>query len=148
LRYEGQSYELTIPVARADTRLSERDVADTIGRFHETHRRIYAYGEPEERVEFVSLRLAATGRAPKFQLERHRKTTRAPIHKGRRPVYFFDKGFVPARLYERSALRAGQTVRGPSLIEETTSTTVIPPGFVCQVDGYGNLLIETTGPKS
>ena len=33
-------------------------------------------------------------------------------------------------------------LRGPAMIVEDTSTTFLPPGYVCDVDDYENLIIE------
>ena len=51
-------------------------------------------------------------------------------------------GRLATRLYQRQLLKAGQTFAGPALIEEPTSTTVIPPGWRGRVDGYGSLILE------
>ncbi len=147
LRYEGQSYELTVPVAKQSdghgtTRdgLSQDELSETIRQFHELHRRIYAYGEPGETVEFVSLRLAAVGRVPEVKPSRWRRAAGAPRPKSERPVYFPALGrFTPTKIYERDRLHAGQRFAGPCLIEEVTSTTVLPPGCAGAVDEYGNL---------
>jgi N-methylhydantoinase A/oxoprolinase/acetone carboxylase beta subunit len=114
-----------------------------VRRFHELHWRIYAYGEPNEPVEFISVRLAAIGAVPAVQLARRRATSRRPAPKSRRPVYFLALGRpVAASVYERAGLGPGQRVTGPCLIEETTSTTVIPPGCSGAVDAYGSLVID------
>jgi N-methylhydantoinase A len=57
-------------------------------------------------------------------------------------VYFPGRGYLESRSYRRDSLHAGQTVRGPALVEEPTSTTVVPPGWRGHVDGYGNLVLH------
>lgn len=143
VRYEGQSYELTIPVEKSRRALTDHDVAETIRRFHDLHRRIYAYGEPNEVVEFISLRVAAIGKVPEAKLARKRRSSSQARPKSERPVYFSAIGsFAPTQVYERDDLRAGQSFVGPCLIEETTSTTVILPGWTGTVDEYGNLIVS------
>jgi N-methylhydantoinase A len=44
--------------------------------------------------------------------------------------------------FAREALRAGNTIAGPALIEEHASTTVVLPGDRMRVDAFGNLVIE------
>jgi N-methylhydantoinase A len=141
LRYEGQSYELTIPL-RAAGPLDTRGLAALLADFHETHGRVYAYADTREPVEVISLRVAAIGVVPEVRLRR-RGSTRppAPRPKAERPVYFPGLGFRRSRVYERDALAPRQGFAGPCLIEETTSTTVVPPGWRGQVDLYGNLVI-------
>ncbi len=147
IRYAGQSYELNTPVARRDT-LTAEDVHEVIDRFHELHHRIYAYGSKEETVEFINLRVAAIGRVPEVALAvSERSGADAGVaRKGTRPVYFPTAGgFVDTVVYERDLLRPGHTVRGPALIEEMASTTVITPGAAGTVDGYGNIVVELGG---
>jgi len=151
LRYEGQSYELTIPFGKSSpsrartnhARVTPDDISKTIRRFHELHRRVYAYGDPDERVEFINLRVTAIGKVPKLTLARKRDPGRTAPAAGRRvrPVYFQPRGFVTTRILRRPELRGGQHWRGPCLIEESTSTTVIPPGWGAKLDGFGNLII-------
>jgi N-methylhydantoinase A/oxoprolinase/acetone carboxylase beta subunit len=48
---------------------------------------------------------------------------------------------IDAVLYERDGLDIGATIAGPALVEQFDATTVIPPGWNGQVDGYGNLIM-------
>jgi N-methylhydantoinase A len=58
------------------------------------------------------------------------------LSKGTRPVHAWSDGLsVP--VYERNALAAGQQVKGPAIIEERETTTVIPPGWTATVDKIG-----------
>ncbi|MGH7267574.1 MAG: hypothetical protein ACREMB_22360, partial [Candidatus Rokuibacteriota bacterium] len=60
--------------------------------------------------------------------------------KGTRPVVF---GAAARRcpVYERYRLRAGNRLRGPAIVEQVDSTTVVEPGFAVTVDRFGNLLL-------
>ena len=44
--------------------------------------------------------------------------------------------------YLRDALKAGNRIEGPALVEEHASTTVVLPGDRLRVDEFGNLVIE------
>jgi N-methylhydantoinase A len=57
-----------------------------------------------------------------------------------RDVYF-DGKFLPARLYRRDQLKPGDTIRGPAMITEYTSATVLPPECRAEVDRFGNLVV-------
>ncbi|MFQ5575979.1 MAG: hydantoinase/oxoprolinase family protein, partial [Anaerolineae bacterium] len=145
LRYEGQSYELTVPVPR-NGGLTEATLARVVADFHAMHQRIYAYGDPTEPVEFISARLAGIGKVPPVKLgeETQERQPKSKIknQKSERPVYFLSGEFLPAQIYRRPDLAAGDRFAGPCLIEEQTSTTVVPPGARGIVDRYGNLVIE------
>jgi N-methylhydantoinase A len=82
----------------------------------------------------------------KPSLERAERGGRAPLasaHRGARRVYFAELGkAVATPTFARAALRAGNRIDGPSLIEEHASTTVLLPGDRLEVDAYGNLIIE------
>ncbi|HEX6387329.1 MAG TPA: hydantoinase/oxoprolinase family protein, partial [Anaerolineae bacterium] len=141
LRYEGQSYELTVPLVH-NHYLSDEDVQRLIADFHNLHHRIYAYGDPAEAVEVINVRVTAIGKVPELSLIRGGEEEHQPRPKAERPVYFPASGFLSTRIYERAALPARQQIAGPCLVEEPTSTTVIPPGASATVDGYGNLVID------
>ncbi len=140
LRYEGQSYELTIPIHNPLT-LQNADVAQLIADFHVRHDRLYEYSDPTESVEFISLRLAAIGQVPELDLPHQKaKSLPAPQPIEERPVSFPGIGFQATNIYRRSELQAGHRFSGPCLVEERTSTTVIPPGWIASVDGHGNII--------
>ncbi len=142
LRYEGQSYELTVPLRKPGP-LDAEDLQNLIGDFHELHERIYTYGDPSESVEIISLRLAAIGKVPDVELVRQRADAApAPTPKARRPVYFLSSGTRETEVYERDSLLPGQRFGGPCLVEEKTSTTVIPPEWTAVIDDYGSILVR------
>jgi N-methylhydantoinase A len=49
---------------------------------------------------------------------------------------------LPTALFDREALRPGHWLTGPALLFQLDATTVIPPGWQGQVDGFGHLLLE------
>jgi N-methylhydantoinase A len=144
LRYEGQSYELTIPIKQIGN-LDQGDVTQLIADFHKWHDKIYAYQDPAELVEFISLRLAAIGTVPELEFRNRLvggdgQAPSEPRPKSERRVYFPAIGFGQTRIYERDQLQSGSHFTGPCLIEESTSTTVIPPGWRVRVDAFGNIV--------
>jgi N-methylhydantoinase A len=44
-------------------------------------------------------------------------------------------------------LLAGNRIKGPALIEEHASTTLLMPGDALDVDLYGNLVIAVAGAR-
>jgi N-methylhydantoinase A len=52
---------------------------------------------------------------------------------------------VEAAVYDRAALKAGDTFSGPAIIEQDDTTTLLAPGWRCQVDAAGNLMLEQNG---
>jgi N-methylhydantoinase A len=58
-----------------------------------------------------------------------------------KPVWF-DRRFWRTTVYEREKLSAGTRLRGPAVIVEYSSTTVVPPDFACRVDGNLSLFLN------
>ena len=144
LRYEGQSWELNIPVERRahmDPK-ALREIADT---FHQLHQQVYSFSEPEGVVELVNLRVRATGKNPALALPRQSAPGRpsAPQPKGRRRAYFGQVGWLEIPIFERDAIEVGSKIRGPCIVEEQISTTLIPDGFSATIDEYRNIIIES-----
>jgi N-methylhydantoinase A len=49
---------------------------------------------------------------------------------------------VRTDVYRGEDLSAGDTVRGPGVIEESFTTVVVHPGQTARVDEYGNIIVE------
>ena len=142
LRYEGQSWELNIPVQRS-TKWGPKELERIWRTFHDLHQRVYSYCDPRAPLEVVNLRVKAIGRNPDMTLPREERapTALAKALKEKRPVYFRDKGFVEVPIYERDRLGAGTTLPGPCMVEESISTTLIPEGYIGSIDEYKNIVI-------
>jgi N-methylhydantoinase A len=107
------------------------------------HELRYGTSAPQENAEIVSLRATVTGLMRKPSPAKIKRGTVAPpktAFTGKRRMYV-GGSFRPAPTYRRAALVAGNRIKGPALIEEHASTTVLLPGDACEVDAYGNLVI-------
>jgi N-methylhydantoinase A len=135
LRYSGQSYELSVPFRPDFRRL-----------FHEQHERAYGYAQAGRPLELVNLRLRLTIRTPKPRWRRSRagRADAAAARLETKPVWFSGR-FRPTSLYDRERLGAGARFRGPAVVVEYSSTTVVPEDYECRVDEYLNLNLVRTG---
>jgi N-methylhydantoinase A len=143
LRYKGQSWKLAVPVPAGD--LSAEDVLTVRRAFDCLHEQAYGYCVPSEPVEIVNVALSAVGLIPKPRLKEPEQGGCSPAGalKGRRPVYFAEADrFVASEVYDRHALRMGNVVVGPAIVEELDSSVVVHPGFVAEVGRYGVLLLR------
>jgi N-methylhydantoinase A len=134
MRYVGQSYELSVP-ARP---LSPASIAR---RFHERHCQAFGYASDGQPTEIVSVRLRATGRLPKPDLGAGRveEPSPSPHPLARQPVYF--GGWRESPVFDRAALAPGLLLQGTALLAQEDSTTLVPPGWVCRVDPWYNVLL-------
>ncbi len=145
MRYVGQEHPVTVDLSSAVFRKRDRDAIKA--HFDEVHQRRYGTCAPQERAEIVSLRATVTGVMKKPPMERIARGTATPpkeAQRGKRSVYFSELGkAVATPTFLRDALRAGNRIDGPALIEEHASTTVLLPGDKLRVDEFGNLEIRT-----
>jgi N-methylhydantoinase A len=137
LRYRHQGFELTVP-------WPERDLAvdALVARFHARHRQLYTYALAEAPVEIVTLRVSAAGRVRRFRPPSLDRRRARPTHPPRRRVYFAGAGWKACPCIDRERLGAGAVVRGPAIVEQPDTTTVVPPGHHARVDRIGNLVIQ------
>jgi N-methylhydantoinase A len=139
LRFRGQDFTLTIllePEWLADPKaLVER----MRKRFDATHTQLYGHGSEDRPLEIVTYRCRAIGRVPRprwFDWT----VSKPAVPKKTRQVYFKQAGdFVKTSIFERDLLAKDQEIRGPAIVEEWTTTTVVPPGWYLKVDRLGNL---------
>jgi len=142
MRYVGQEHAVTVEVPVSV--FSRQGKAGIKRYFDELHKERYGRGSPEEPAEIVSIRSTVTGvmRKPKLaEITRGRAAPAAAASSGSRRVYFPGKGWLQCSTWKRDALKAGNRITGPALIEEHASTTVVQPGDTVRVDAFGNLLI-------
>ena len=152
IRYVGQGHPLTIPIWSGGGRgrsLAPSDMSEVGRRFDEQHLRTYLHNAPEEAKEIMALRFTALGLLQKPTLPDIERTEGEEVggepgadsKKGTRRV-FFDDHFEDCAIYDRRRLMAGNSIAGPAIIEETTSTTVVLPEYRVLVDRYGHLIIK------
>ena len=141
LRYQGQSYELTVPY-----RGGPFHKYGYLNDFHRQHRRLFSYHHQHRPVEIVNLRIKAIARVKKIRLESFELNPEIPkkARVKKQWLYCQNKKYR-ADVYHRSELIAGNQVFGPALIVDAESTTFLPPGYGAKVDAYLNLLIEKRG---
>jgi len=134
LKVTGQTYELSLPLPGAGA-VDERAIAGLLEAFSRLYRERYVFFFEGEPIEIVNLRVTALGRNPTVEFELPATAGANPIaaKKGERPVYFEQLGFVPTAVYERMLLRPGNVVTGPAVVEEETSSVLIPPATQARV---------------
>ena len=142
-RYQGQSFELSVPLpANAGYDV----VAIWLAAFHALHAQRYGHSHPGEPVELVTLRLRASAPAPRVAFEPRpaRPAGQALTPAAERAVWFEQAGRLEARrtpVYDRDSLSPGDTLTGPALLTQLDATTVLPPGWHGRVDAHGHLLL-------
>ncbi|PPR65693.1 MAG: Acetophenone carboxylase gamma subunit [Alphaproteobacteria bacterium MarineAlpha3_Bin7] len=140
LRFSGQDYPLEIEV---DKSLSESDVLEILEqRFINLYHELYGKVDDDNLVELASIRVYATQAIPELSVV-GRTSAVDGQPKGSRDVYVSSMdGICNIPVYEREALRVGQKIMGPVVIEERESTTFIGLGDSVIVNEVGCLVVK------
>ena len=145
LRYLGQRYEVNVPLpARA---LVAVDVADLRARFNAMYRRRYGREIRDVPIEAVTFRVSVGSPPARQAVPRWSRSPGIAALRGRRAVHFARGWVRSCPVYERYALASGARMRGPLVVEERESTTVVPPGAELRVDRDLNLVITRGGSR-
>ena len=143
LRYHGQGLRLTVEIDIAE--LEKRGLKAISDKFDEEHKRLFTFALDLDH-ELVTLRAAVQGK--RVSLSRPALADGGPDASAavvaRQPVYM-DREHLTADVYDRSKLLAGNRMKGPAIVIEMDSTTVILPGHEGVVDQFGNILIYPEG---
>lgn len=132
LKYVGQFHELTVPFASPAESFTELQKS-----FDARHRKLYGYNLPGQPVEALHWRLTAVGRTDRPQFARVAAETGAAVRKKNRDV-IFDRRKVNTDVYAGGELDPQAAIEGPAIIEEPTTTIVIPPGCRLAVNEFGD----------
>ncbi|MGE0581642.1 MAG: hydantoinase/oxoprolinase family protein [Steroidobacteraceae bacterium] len=145
LRYHGQGLRLTVDVDIKD--LEKRGLVAISEQFDAEHKRLFTFALSLEH-ELVTLRASVQGKAVSLKRPNLPKGSSdaksAAI--GRQKVYMDGKDLT-ATVYDRRKLRAGNKVKGPAIVVEMDSTSVILPKHHGVVDKVGCILIYPDGYK-
>ena len=147
LRYAGQAYEIRIRLAGVEAGGDlAAGVRDALADFHASHKDLYGYSyEGVERVELVNIGVTGLGLLERPDVPAARDGAARPDVAPREEteVYFGDgTGSVRCPVYERALLASGHRIRGPAIIEQYDSTTVVNPGWEGTVDPWGTLVLS------
>lgn len=139
LRYVGQAYELTVPIAGES--FTEETWRELVAAYHRAHERAYGFAKPEDPVELVNLRLTAFVDAERPRWGVEDPVTSPPAPAAERRAWFGGRWYR-CPIYARDQLRSAQAIAGPAVIEEHGATTVLAPGDRAAVDRWRNLTVD------
>ena len=132
IRYVGQSHELMLPFGNG-----------YIEEFHKLHKITYGYANTDYEVEVVNIRVRVIGKTRKPSLKKRANIGRMEGEAlSQKTKCYFRGKWLKTDIYNRNSIRTHSRIKGPALIAEDTSTTFLPPGYICNIDDYENLIIE------
>ena len=136
MRYEGQSFELEVKATK-----------NLAASFHRAHEARYGYSQEANAIEIVGLRLRSSGLVAQRK-EKPNPALAKTVEAAEYGSAYFDGRKVRVGIYQRNDLRGGMRLKAPCIVAEYSATTLIPSGVKCEVDRFGNLIIEIVGAVS
>jgi N-methylhydantoinase A len=130
MRYIGQSFEINV-------RWGQKFEAA----FHRAHRERYGYADASRPTEIVHLRVRATGLTDKPRITRSSSNKSRKVEPSHTARVYLNERAARVPVYARGDLNAGAGFRGPAIITEYSSTTLVPANRMIEVDSWMNLII-------
>ena len=141
-RYMGQTWDtFSVPVPSGEIGGACKE--EMSQNFHQAHKRSWGYNLPTYSVKLIMARVSGTAAREKPQLPHIESGGESPQEAFLEDaqVYFDREEHSTVPLYQREKLKSGNRIKGPAIIQQRTSTTVLLHGDEAVVDTYGNLRI-------
>jgi N-methylhydantoinase A len=140
IRYVGQFHEVETDMPNG--RLDRETLDAAANSFARKHEELYTFSMPWKPVEILTLRLKATTPNAAFSLPQVEEGGPDPAGAlKRRRMCRFNGRDIDTPVYDGEKVTAGNMISGPAIIEETTTTVVIPEAYVCSVDKHKNYIL-------
>ena len=143
-RYRGQ--EFTINVSLKNPNFNQLNIKYFLKQFHQIYEKTYSHSASSEQVEIINLRLVAIGHLNQMKIPKIKRGIKKPksIAKIYKTSIYFENKFLKCDVWNREKLLSGNEIKGPAMIVDYGSTTIIPSKCLCKVSDYGQLIIKIT----
>ncbi len=132
MRYEG-----------SDTTLMVRESSEENFResFSKMHQQEFGFNPPNRTIQVEAIRVRAEGKSsPPVQTPLARK--QGPLNSIMEKACYFADGWQETPVYDLDSLGVGQSLVGPAIIIQDTSTILIEPSCKATITNYGDVEIE------
>ena len=142
LRFVGQGFEIVTDLPRGPyTQGSAQAIRDA---FIAAYTQTFGHVPPGGDIEIVNIRVAASALAGNSDLSVPTGgISGSHATRGTRKAWVGSlSAYVDVPVYERDALAIGQVVAGPAVVQEASSTLVLPSGSRATVDASGSIIVD------
>ncbi|QHI97687.1 hydantoinase/oxoprolinase family protein [Xylophilus rhododendri] len=146
LRFVGQGFEVVteLPAGPYDAGTA-RAVVEA---FDSLYLKTFTQTPPKGEVEIVNIRVAVSAQASASKLDAGAAAAPAAgqaVASSRRRIWVgAHKRYEEVPVFQREALPVGFEIAGPAIVQEASSTLVLPAGSLTRVDGSGSLIVDLT----
>jgi N-methylhydantoinase A len=139
-RYPDQVWEIEVPLP-ASRFNGPGDVAALVVAFHRAHEDIFAIADTESGIEVVGWTASVKCRLREGMNASLVVTAVDDAIDGSREVYFPGAGRVTAKVRRFEAMKPGEVLAGPAIIESPFTTVVVDPGATAERRPSGSISI-------
>ena len=140
MRFVGQAFEVPVELPVMD--LPDLTFEALKAQFGAMHQKLFFFGADDDKpIEFVSFRLGLT--APLEDLPVLVESVGREVV-ARDIDVFENKAWRKALLMSRSAVKMGDLIEGPALLDDPTSTLLVPSGWTAHRDQSDNIILTDT----
>lgn len=142
LRYLGQHYEVTVEFDEDELSCKEQ-VEEA---FHQEHERLYGFHLRGSAIELINLRLSCRGMIATFRpqhvVQDHHDTAQDTAQETRLIFDPVKRTFLEASIYKGNLLAPNFEAEGPAIIEEVTTSILVPVGFSITLTPHDTFILK------
>jgi N-methylhydantoinase A len=142
LRFAGQGFEIVTDLPPGPYDENSYDAIREA--FAQSYGKTFGQVPQKGEIEVINIRVALSVNSDNANLN----VETAPISgvqavQGTRQLYLAHRGqYFDVPVYERAALSLGQVISGPAIVQEASSTLILPEGSEAKVDGSLSLIVS------
>ncbi|RNB83044.1 hydantoinase/oxoprolinase family protein [Brevibacillus nitrificans] len=141
MRYVGQEYTINVPYEIEASGENAFDPYPLMNSFHELHRTRNGQNNPSGKVEVVNARFTGYGFLEKVTTSAIGEQTGSEPKERVMKKTIWNGIEKDTPVYTTQTLHYGHQFEGPAIVEDASSTTVVPSGFVVEIDMHKNILV-------
>lgn len=142
LRFVGQGFEVVTPLPEGP--YDSSSARDLLEAFQALYLQTFAQVPPKGEIEIVNIRVAVSADASATTLDASvaASTTGVALQCERRVWVGAWSRYAEVPVYRRDLLSVGDRIAGPAIVQEDSSTLVLPAGSRTHVDASGSLIVD------
>jgi N-methylhydantoinase A len=140
-RYVGQGHEIRIPVPLR--KLNNTDGVKLKAKFEALYEQVYGLRIPNQEAEVITWSVTVSSKPQAVKRAGKATAKRPPAPRGKRRVYDPALGKeVSAPVYWRFDMKPGARLKGPAIIAEDETSTIVGANFRARINGLGYIILE------
>jgi N-methylhydantoinase A len=145
MRYRGQGHEIAVVLPVRDFTASDKPIIADL--FEKAYRRLYSRSIPGAEIEILSWVASVAAPAEGRLADANQETVSEPKPQSRRKVFDPDSGeFSDVPVYWRGDLAPGARIKGPAVIAEDETSTIVSLRFDARIDRFGYIELTRRTP--